>query len=203
MGMENISRNSGAGNKRRRPDFFTRFRRNDKGSVAVEFSILILPFTLLTFAILETCISFAAQTVMINATDDIARQFRTGQLQPGHTEAEKQELRDTIFTQICGRMEVIVSKGCPGLLIDLRSFDHFSQAASYRFTIVEDKIVLQPGNIREEDFAIEPGPTMSRNILRVFYKWPIITDFMSRYIASLDGGKTLHFASFVWQNEPF
>jgi hypothetical protein len=40
-------------------------------------------------------------------------------------------------------------------------------------------------------------------MLRVFYKWPVITDFMSRWMANLNDGRTLHFATVTWQNEPF
>lgn len=201
--MGSVSSGSDAGGERRRPGFLRKFRRDTKGSVAIEFSMLILPFALLTFAILETCISFAAQTVMANAADDVARQLRTGQLKAGNTAAERSELVDRIKDLICDPLEIIVSKECPGLLIDLRSFDKFSDADQYGFVINGDRVVLTPGNIREEDFAIDPGPTMSKNMLRVFYKWPVVTDFFSKYMANVDGGKTLHFASFVWQNEPF
>ena len=40
-------------------------------------------------------------------------------------------------------------------------------------------------------------------MLRVFYRWPVMTDFMSKSMSNLKGGKTLHFASVTWQNEPF
>jgi len=43
----------------------------------------------------------------------------------------------------------------------------------------------------------------TRNMLRVFYKWPVMTDFMASSMANIEGGKTLHFASVTWQNEPF
>ena len=63
--------------------FLARFLRNRSGSTAVEFTLLSIPFAVLVFAILESCISFAGQQVMSNITDDIARQIRTGQLKPG------------------------------------------------------------------------------------------------------------------------
>jgi hypothetical protein len=51
-----------------------------EGSTAIEFTMLAIPFSMLVFAVLESCISFAAQQVMANAADDVARQFRTGQI---------------------------------------------------------------------------------------------------------------------------
>ena len=41
-----------------------RFAGNRKGVVAIEFAALAIPFSLLVFAILESCISFAAQQVL-------------------------------------------------------------------------------------------------------------------------------------------
>ena len=58
----------------------SRFRRDRKGSVAIEFAVLALPFSLLVFAILESGISYAGGQVLANATDDVARQIRVGNL---------------------------------------------------------------------------------------------------------------------------
>jgi hypothetical protein len=62
------------------------------------------------------------------------------------------------------------------------------------------------GNDRDLDtsgFAVTPGPSMTKNMLRVFYKWPVMTDFMRKSMSNLKDGKTLHFATVTWQNEPF
>ena len=50
---------------------------------------------------------------------------------------------------------------------------------------------------------MKPGKALTKNMLRVFYKWPVITDFMRKSMSNLKGSKTLHFASVTWQNEPF
>ncbi len=44
---------------------------------------------------------------------------------------------------------------------------------------------------------------MSKNMLRVFYRWPVMTDIMRKSMSSLKDNKTLHFSMAVWQNEPF
>jgi Flp pilus assembly protein TadG len=46
-----------------------RFVNNARGSIAIEFAALAIPFSLLVFAILESCISFAAQQVLSNVAD--------------------------------------------------------------------------------------------------------------------------------------
>lgn len=167
-----------------------RFVRNRKGSTAMEFAVLAIPFALLVFAILESCISFAAQQVMANAADDVARQFRTGQVKAGISENE-------VRSMICERMEIIVTSGCPGLELDLREFDTFEEAAKIRIRFTSD------GDIDTSDFEVAPGLSTSRNMLRVFYRWPVMTDLMRRSMSNIKGGKTLHFASVTWQNEPF
>jgi Flp pilus assembly protein TadG len=174
-----------------RSSVFGRFFRNRKGSTAIEFTALAIPFSLLVFAILESSISFAAQQVMANAADDVARQFRTGQIKAN--DLDQNQLRDLI----CQRMEIIVTSGCPGLEVDLREYDTFEQAAQVRVTFDAN------GDIDTQGFGYTPGSSMSRNMLRVYYRWPVITDFMRKSMANLPDGKTLHFASVTWQNEPF
>ncbi|MBB6012143.1 Flp pilus assembly protein TadG [Aquamicrobium lusatiense] len=166
--------------------------------------MLILPFALLTFAILESCISFAGKQMLANAADDVARQFRTGQWQAPVTAAEKTALQEKIFTLVCGRMSVIVTENCPGLKIDLRHFDNFTDAAKLGYAIEGKQLVLtDDGKTDTKGFVIDPGSTMSRNMLRLFYEWPIITDYMSKYMAPLADNKTVHFATMTWQNEPY
>lgn len=171
------------------------FLGDRRGSTAIEFAMLAWPFALLVFAILESCISFAGQEVMANITDDIARQLRTGQLRPADVAGTK--LRD----RICSKLEIMVAKECPGLMVDLRAFTTFTDAASAGFKIVNGDIVLTQG-ANSQSFAVSPGLAESRNMLRVFYKWPVMTDFLAKYMANV-GGDTLHFATVTWQNEPF
>lgn len=178
--------------KRRRQGFVARFLRNRNGGTAVEFTLLSIPFAILVFAILESCISFAAQQLMSNVTDDVARQFRTGQLRPGPAMTET-----ALKNIICERLEIIVADGCPGLEVDLREFPTFAAAAAVRIKLTADR------DLDTSDFQVDPGLSMSKNMLRVFYKWPVITDFMSKLVSNIKGGKTLHFATVTWQNEPF
>ncbi len=169
----------------------SRFARNREGSTAIEFMLLSIPFAMLVFAILESCISFAGQQLMANITDDVARQIRTGQLRPADIDEE------SLKAMICDRLELIVAEGCPGLYVDLREYPTFAAAAAVRIKITADK------DLDTSDFDVDPGPSMSKNMLRVFYKWPVITDFMAKLVSNLKGGKTLLFASVTWQNEPF
>lgn len=176
----------------KRRSLFGRFGRNREGAAAIEFAMLALPFALLVFAILESCISFAAQQVLADATDDIARQLRTGQIRAA--DISEESLKDLV----CERIDIIVSSDCQeNLEVDLREFDTFAQAAAVRIKIGSN------GDIDTSDFAVDPGPSMTKNMLRVFYRWPVITDLMRKSMSNLKDNKTLHFATATWQNEPF
>jgi Flp pilus assembly protein TadG len=177
---------------RSRPGFFS----DRRGSTAMEFALLAIPFALLVFAILESCISFAGQEVMANVTDDVARQLRTGQLQKTNVTAA------SIKQLICGRLEIIVAQDCPGLFVDLREYSSFADAATAGFRIDGNNIVLTQGG-SDKTFTVSPGLAESINMLRVFYKWPVMTDLLAKQMQNFTDGTTLHFASVTWQNEPF
>lgn len=165
-----------------------RFRGDRKGAVAIEFIILAPLFFLMLFALLESCVAFAAQQVMTNAMDDVARQFRTGDSKVNPEEMNPEKLHDLI----CARMSVLFPSGCPGLSVDLRQFDTFGDAAdALRNEIVPSTTV------------VDPGGALSKNVLRVSYRWPIFMSFLHDTLADRDDGTKLLFATTTWQNEPY
>jgi len=172
------------------------FSRDDAGSVVVEFAVLAIPFSLLVFAILESCISFAGNQLLMNATDEVARELRTGQVRV--RDLDKDEKKNIAFVRgkVCEKIEIIVSKGCPGLLVDLKSYSTFTEAADARIKFKND-------DVDDSDFGVELGKSGTINQLRTFYRWPVMTDFLRKSMSNLKGGNTLHFASVTWQNEPF
>lgn len=169
-----------------------RFLKDRRGSTAIEFVALALPFALLVFAIFESCLSFAGQQVLSNATDDIARELRTGRI----LAADMNEAK--LRSLICERLKVIAPGDCnSNLEVDLREFATFAEAAEVR-------VKLNAANeIDTTGFAVKPGVAGTKNMLRVFYRWPVITDLLRSSMSNLKGGKTLHFATVTWQNEPF
>jgi Flp pilus assembly protein TadG len=165
-------------------------RRDRRGATAIEFGMLALPFALLSFAILETTVSFTAQQVISNATDTLARQIRTGQLTIDNTTAA--EFRD----KICDEISLIVGTGCPQLEYDLQHYTKFSD--------VPKTIPLGvDGDIDATGFKYDPGSDGTINNLRIFYRWPVMTNVMEPSMANLPNGKRLLFSTATWQNEPF
>lgn len=167
-----------------------RFRRNRRGTVAIEFAMIALPFFLLIFAIIEVGLSFMAQQVMANATDEIARRLRTGELRAANISGN--QLRDHICAEL-----FMPEAGCTNLVVDLQTYA--------TFTNVPVTIPLQPnGDVNATGFKNNVGGASTINQLRVFYRWPILTNLMRNRIESIDGtGRTLLFSTVTWKNEPF
>lgn len=180
-----------------------RFSRDRRGSTAIEFAALAIPFSLLVFAILESCLSFAGQEVLTNATDDLARQLRTGQIRANTVTV------DFLKQKICDRLEILMASECDKRLkVDLRSYSSYVEAAGYSYKISNYDIVLMKGTtVDPKQFVAEPGVAETINMLRVFYKWPVMTDLLAQSMASLkvDGQRnaTLHFTTNTWYNEPY
>lgn len=170
-----------------------RFRRSKDGATAIEFAALAMPFLLLAFAILESCIGFAAQQAMANISDDVARQVRTGQPElKGITESALEDI-------VCNRLAIVTTNGCKTRLsIDLRSFTTFQAAAAaapLKFTADND--------IDTSEFAVSPGGSMTTNMIRMVYRWPVMVDFLRASMGNIKGNDTLFFATTTWLNEPF
>lgn len=166
------------------------FRRDRRGATAIEFAMLALPFALLSFAIVETAISFTAQQVISNATDKIAREIRTGQMTTANT--TKEQFRD----RICADISMIVGSGCTELEFDLQTYSDFAD--------VPRNIPLSPdGDLDTTGFRYESGAEETINNLRIFYRWPVLTDVMKPHLSNLPDDKRLLFSTATWQNEPF
>lgn len=167
-----------------------RFVRNQSGVVAIEYAILALPFFLIVFAIIETGVRYTAQQLLSNSSETIARQFRTGVLIAD--DITPNQVRDAI----CTSMEILVKTGCPDLLVDLQHYTTFAD--------VPTQLPLKAdGDINSTGFKIDPGERLTINQLRVFYRWPVMTDIMRDRLSSMPNGKTLLFSTITWQNEPY
>lgn len=175
---------------RRRFKLLRRLGSDERGSTAIEFVLLIFPFTLMMFAVIETGLSFAAQQIMSNAADDLSRSLRVGNiLQADATDA-------SVYNAICDEIEMMVATNCPELVIDLQTYTSYG---AIPLAIPR----LSNGDLNSAGFGVSPGGPGTINQIRVFYRWPIMADFMRKYLSELPGGKTLLYSTLTWKNEPY
>ena len=94
---------------------FRKFLRNERGSNAVEFALLALPFFGLILGVVQLGFIFLANQSLDSAIDTAAREIRTGQLRSNATGLP------TFRASICNNVSIIID--CDGVLeISVQSF---------------------------------------------------------------------------------
>lgn len=165
-------------------------RRARRGSSAVEFAFVGLPFFLMLFAIMEIGLVFVTDSVLDNATTETARLVRTGQ-------ASAASMTATQFrTELCNRMSIF-SGDCPGRAsIDVRTLPQFRNATP--------PDPMASGTAFNEGVLTyvtgQPGDLM---LVRVWYKHPLMTPFLAQALSRLKDGNARLMATTAFRNEPY
>lgn len=175
-------------NRRQRRRLRTLFRigRNRDGAAALEFALLAVPFLLLVFAIFETFLAFAGEQLLANAVETMSRKLRTGEITFGQgkptdvTEAEFRQLfcDEISILKMCSETEATNPEK---LYLDVRQFASFAEMPREVPKLTSDTY----SDIDTSDFAFSPGGPESRNMLRAYYRWQIMTDLMRPYITNI------------------
>jgi Flp pilus assembly protein TadG len=165
-----------------------RFRRNRRGSAAVEFAMVAPVFFALLFAIIETAIVFFAGQVLETVTQDSARMIMTGQAQTtGYGQSDFQ-------SYVCGKVTVLFD--CMGgISIDVQSYPAFS-GVTITDPIDAGKNFVPPNRYN-------PGGPGDIVVVRLFYQWPLFVTGLGYNISNLTGSKRLLSATAAFRNEPY
>jgi Flp pilus assembly protein TadG len=153
-------------------NFLRRFRRDQRGSAAVEFAMIATPFFALLFAIIETSIVFFAGQVLENGLQDSARLLYTHQAQDsGMTAAQ-------FKTDLCTRVSVLMS--CSIVDIDVKFY-----AAGTAITITDP--IDAAGNYDNSALTYQTPPSGSTAtvVARAFYRWPLFVTGLGYNIANI------------------
>jgi Flp pilus assembly protein TadG len=172
--------------KDRRRGLLRRFWRRKDGATAIEFTILCIPFFMITFASIETFVAFTAEQLLANATETMARKIRTGEityLQGKTSDMSAQEFRQAFCEEIsilmpCSETEVNQPSK---LWIDVRSFATFAEIPK----AIPRKGTEQFGDLDTSGFAFSPGGKQTINIVRAYYRWEIVTDLIRPYVSNV------------------
>ena len=164
------------------------FLSAEDGVTAIEFSIVGLPFFILIMVIFETCLTFFATQALETAVDRPARQIRTGQITagPGGTHPTADDLKPVICA---GGLSLF---DCDKLILDVKIIPGFN-TPSTPFT--------GAGNLNTAGMAYEIGAPGSLMMIRVYYEWPIIFDYLKSAPANMSNGKRLLIATSAFRIE--
>jgi Flp pilus assembly protein TadG len=170
-----------------------RFRRNRRGSAAVEFALVAPMFFAVLFAIIELALVFFSSQILETVTQDTARLIMTGQAQnASFTQAKFKE-------EVCAKLTVMFD--CVnGVYIDVQSYKAFSAVN------IDPPIVTDPTD-GKKDFVPPnnylPGEAGDIVVVRLFYKWPLFVTALGFDLSNLRDNKRLLTATAAFQNEPY
>jgi Flp pilus assembly protein TadG len=170
-----------------------RFRRNRRGSAAVEFAIVAPVFFALLFAIIETAIVFFASQVLETVTQDSARLIMTG-LAQGSSYTSQAQFKTNVVC-LPGALANVLFDCTNGITVDVRSYPAFAGV------IVTDPIDAGKNFIADQKFC--PGKDGDIVVVRFFYQWPLFVTGLGYNITNLTGSKRLLTATAAFKNEPF
>jgi Flp pilus assembly protein TadG len=163
------------------------FLRNRDGSAAVEFALVVLPFCVMIFAILEVALIFTLDSVLENAAIGTGRLVRTGQASAqGMTAAE-------FKTQLCSRMSIFSGDCEARATVDVRAIPQFNMAPP-------DPVaggVFNPAGLTYTNG--QPGSLM---LVRVWYEHPLLTTFLSQGLSNVGDRTAMLTATTAFRNEP-
>jgi Flp pilus assembly protein TadG len=165
-----------------------RFRRNRRGSAAVEFALVAPLFFALLFAIIETAIMFFASQVLETITQESARQILTGQAQTAGL--SKVQFQNNV---VCPQIPALFT--CANISIDVESYSSFS-------SVVINSQIDSSGNFIN-NMQYNPGGPGDIVVVRLFYQWPLFVTGLGYNIANLSGHQRLLVATAAFRNEPY
>lgn len=165
-----------------------RFARHQRGAVAVEFPLILIPFAAFIFAIMETALVFFANQVLETGVQDAARIVLTGQAQGSGFN------KDSFKEEVCKRVTTWFD--CANrMYVDVRTFSSFS-SVSFNSPLKADKTI-------NDNFVYQPGGPGDIVVVRLFYQFPIGLKLWNPQLANMAGNDRLLVATAAFKNEPY
>lgn len=176
-------------------NLWRRFRRNRRGSAAVEFALVAPMFFALLFAVIETALMFFASQVLETVTQDSARVILTGQAQSGSVTAcgSTTCTQATFKTWVCTQIPALFD--CNSVYVDVESYSSFQT--------VNINSQIDAANNFVNNMQYSPGGPCDIVVVRLFYQWPLFVTGLGYNISNLSGNKRLLSATTAFRNEPY
>lgn len=165
----------------------SRWGRNNDGVVAIEFSLVSIPFLMLALGIIELSLMYASASMLEGATGKAARLIRTGQVQQSGA-APQDMFRDAI----CNTALLFIS--CNDITIEVRQMDSYEDFGTMSPQFDAD------GNMTSQGFS--PGGSNDRVLIRTAARYTMMTPFIGTLLAGSDSSM-LFMSTVVLQTEPY
>lgn len=169
-----------------------RFARAKRGTAALEFALVAMPFFLLTIGLAEISMIGFAQTSLDLGVSEAARQIRTGRAQTNNLS------QSDIQNQICDEINNFVVLQCDGnLFLDVDRFSSFVDASN------SSNDPIQEGEFQDTGFGYTPGAPSDIVVVRAYYRWKILTPMFEPVFQNVNGGERILVSTMMFRNEPY
>jgi len=160
-----------------------RFKSERKGSTAIEFAFIIVPFLMLTLGTLEIALIHLSRSSMADAIEKTSRQIMTG-------EADCLSASEYI-TQLCDRLSFAngdCEENTKVVMQELNSFSDDPGADEQNFNSIQSTM----SNGREDSIML----------LRSYHRWNVMFPLLDDALGGGEGELVL-VSNLAFRNEPF
>jgi Flp pilus assembly protein TadG len=159
------------------------------GSAAIEFAVVAPVFFVFLMGTMEVGIMFLGEFVLQNATNDAAREIRTGQVALGNmTQAQFRQM-------VCDKISPVLQCNA-NLQIDVETFPSFGGIAM-------TNPLRADGTLDSTLNNWQPGTVCSIVLVRSFYTWGVATPLLTPFLVNMAGNDHLLSAAAAFRNEPY
>ena len=153
---------------------FKKWVRKDDGVTAVEFSLLLAPYMMLTLGIIELAMMFLSASLLEGSTNSAARLIRTGQLQEA-AQAPEQVFRDAL----CSYNMAFIN--CNDIVVEVQQLTSFNDFGAAAPTFDGDGNLVSSG--------VDPGGASDRVLIRTAYRYDIMTPIVGQLLTGGSGSR--------------
>ena len=179
-----------------------RFRRSQDGSAAVEFAFIIIPFTMLAWAGVETGLMLWTNQVLDESLSQASRLLLTGESRSRYASKDPVANTAAFRDAVCG-LAPLKWVQCDKLAVDVRTYTSFSDAGSE----TAQRNPLASGNLDTRDFAYRQPAADQIVIVRAALEYKLfLTGWASTNLANIGGqgsGRRGIVATVALKTEPF
>jgi Flp pilus assembly protein TadG len=172
-----------------------RFAAARRGATAIEFAIIALPFCVMMFGIIELGLVFMVSVTLQNATDNAARQIRTGAFQTSGSNAKAD-----FKALVCDRMAWLSTPCQTKLTVAVQTFTDFNTASTNSPTA---GTAWTPALAAATTFTTGgPGDIV---LVRAYYEWDVFTPLLNKALVNMGTASNKRLISTVatFRNEPY
>lgn len=168
--------------------FCKNWRKNEDGTTAIEFSLMLMPFLMLLLGIIEISLMYASATLVEGATTSASRMIKTGQLQQSGAGDPEAQFRDAM----CAYATVLVN--CNELEIEVVPMNTYDDYADLLPQFDDDGAFDSRGfNTGGSDQAV---------LIRTVFQYRMFTPLVGPLLNGIDGERTF-ISTIVIQTEPY